>query len=213
MERFHKELIFLSRVDPTLGRAIREIGPCRFRPDKKRSISEALVYAVAHQQIHGKAAKLILARFLALTPQKEGERFPDPKKIARMRPRRLRSVGFSEAKVKAILDISKNAARGKIPHAKDTRRMESEHIIQLLLPLRGVGSWTAEMIIMFTLGRMDVLPIDDFGIREGFRIAYKKRVQPTPQALRRYGARWAPYRTIASWYLWRIADGNNKFKM
>ena len=213
MERFHKELIFLSRVDPTLGRSIRKIGPCRFRPDRKRSIYEALVYAIAHQQIHGKAAKSILARFLNLIPKRAGERFPNSKTVAQLSPRTLRSVGFSKAKVKAIRDIAQKTEKGLIPTNKQTENMSNNEIIDSLLPLRGVGRWTAEMILIFTLGRMDVLPVDDFGIREGFRIAYKKKIQPKPKALAAYGKRWAPYRTIASWYLWRVADGNNKFKM
>ena len=201
---------YLSKKDPVLKRIIRKTGPCHLRPDTKRSIFEALVRAIAHQQLHGRAARRILGRFLALFP-KNGK-FPKPNAVLRIPAKKLRAVGFSHAKVKAIRDIAARAVKGKIPTKKEAARMQDEEIIQALLPLRGVGRWTAEMILIFTLGRLDVLPVDDFGIREGFRIAYKKRTQPKPKALAAYGARWAPWRSVAGLYLWRVADQYKKVK-
>jgi len=208
MTAYARAVIHLSKSDAVLKRIITESGPLSLRPDLKRSIFEALVRAIAHQQLHGRAARRILGRFLALFP-KNGK-FPKPNAVLRIPAKKLRAVGFSHAKVKAIRDIAARAVKGKIPTKKEAARMQDEEIIQALLPLRGVGRWTAEMILIFTLGRLDVLPVDDFGIREGFRIAYKKRTQPKPKALAAYGARWAPYRSIASLYLWRVADQYKK---
>ena len=201
-------LQYLARKDPVLKGIMKKAGALRLEPDTKRSIFEALVRAIAHQQLHGHAARRILARFLALFP-KSGK-FPKPNAVFRIPAKKLRAVGFSRAKVKAIRDIAARAAKGKIPTKKETTQMSDEEVIAALLPLRGVGRWTAEMILIFTLGRTDVLPVDDFGIREGFRIAYKKRTQPKPKALAAYGARWAPWRSIASLYLWRVADQYKK---
>jgi len=197
-------LQYLARKDPVLKGIMKKASALRLEPDTKRSIFEALVRAIAHQQLHGRAARQILSRFLALFP--ETKKFPKPAMVLRIPAKKLRAVGFSRAKVKAIRDIAARAAKGKIPTKKETTQMSDEEVIAALLPLRGVGRWTAEMILIFTLGRTDVLPVDDFGIREGFRIAYKKRTQPKPKALAAYGARWAPWRSIASLYLWRVAD-------
>ncbi len=208
MTAYARAVIHLSKSDAILKRIITESGPCELRPDLKRSIFEALIRAIAHQQLHGRAARRILARFLTLFP-KNGK-FPKPNAVLRIPAKKLRAVGFSRAKVKAIRDIAAHAMKGKIPTKKETAQMSDEEVIAALTPLRGVGRWTAEMILIFTLGRPNVLPVDDFGIREGFRIAYKKRIQLKPKALAAYGARWAPYRSIASLYLWRVADQYKK---
>ena len=197
-------LQYLARKDPVLKGIMKKASALRLEPDTKRSIFEALVRAIAHQQLHGRAARQILSRFLALFP--ETKKFPKPAMVLRIPATKLSAVGCPRAKVKAIRDIAARAAKGKIPTKKETTQMSDEEVIAALLPLRGVGRWTAEMILIFTLGRTDVLPVDDFGIREGFRIAYKKRTQPKPKALAAYGARWAPWRSIASLYLWRVAD-------
>lgn len=210
MTRHSRAISYLSKKDPIIKSVIKKAGPLALRPDPKRSIFEALVRAIAHQQLHGRAARRILSRFLALFPKQNG--FPNPAAVLKIPPKKLRAVGFSNAKVKAIRDIAKKASQGKIPTKKETARMSDEEIVAALLPLRGVGRWTAEMILMFTLGRPDVLPVDDFGIREGFRIAYKKRIQPKPKTLAAYGARWAPYRSIAGLYLWLVADQYKKVK-
>lgn len=210
MDKHSRATAYLSKRDPILKGIIKKAGPLALRPDPKRSIFEALIRAIAHQQLHGRAAERILARFRALFPKQNN--FPNPSAVHKIPPKKLRAVGFSNAKVKAIRDIAKKATQGRIPTKKETARMSDEEIIKALLPLRGVGRWTAEMILIFTLGRLDVLPVDDFGIREGFRIAYKKRIQPKPKALAAYGARWAPWRSIASLYLWLVADQYKKVK-
>lgn len=118
----------------------------------------------------------------------------------------LRSVGFSGAKVAAIRDIAARAVRREIPGARQIARMTDEEIIERLTAARGVGRWTVEMLLIFQLGRPDVLPVDDFGVRNGFRIAYGLEAMPTPARLREHGIRWQPHRTVAAWYLWRAAD-------
>ncbi len=208
MTKHSRATAYLAQKDPALGRIIKKTGVIRLGPDRTRSIFEALIRAIAHQQLHGRAAQQILARFLALFPK--GKKFPKPALVLRMPAKKLRRVGFSRAKVKAIRDIAAKASQGRIPTKKETTQMSDEEVIAALLPLRGVGRWTAEMILIFTLGRPDVLPVDDFGIREGFRIAYKKRIQPKPKALAKFGERWAPWRSIASLYLWRVADQYKK---
>jgi len=207
----YKEVVRkLSHNDPVMRQIIRDIGPCKFRPEGHRTVFEALVRAIAHQQLHGKAAGTILKRFLSLFPQVKY--FPSPEQVLKLRPTTLRSVGFSLSKVTAIRDIAEKVSLGIVPVKSAMRHLSDAEIIAALIPLRGVGRWTAEMFLIFTLGRGDVLPVDDFGIREGFRVAYSKRRQPTPKALALFGRRWAPYRTIASWYLWRIADEHKKIK-
>ena len=118
----------------------------------------------------------------------------------------LRSCGFSRAKTASLKDIAARTLDGTIPPRRALARMKNEAIIERLVEARGVGRWTVEMFLMFTLGRPDVLPVDDYGIRLGYKIAYGKRTLPKPKALAKFGERWAPYRTTASWYLWRAVD-------
>jgi DNA-3-methyladenine glycosylase II len=192
----------LARVDPVMRTLIRRVGPCRLAV-RNHSPFETLVRAIAHQQIHGRAAEAILGRFLARFP---GRRFPAPEAVAAVPARTLRRVGFSRAKIRSIKDIARKAVRGRVPTTRACRRLSDAEIIARLTPLRGVGQWTVEMLLIFTLGRPDVLPVDDFGVREGFKVAYGRRTQPTPKQLRRYGERWRPYRSVAAWYLWRAAE-------
>lgn len=209
---YKREIAYLSASDPILKRVIKKIGLCMLVPDRKRSLFEALVRAIAHQQLHGKAAEKILGRFVDLFPLKKSERFPSARAVLKTPSQKLRKVGFSHAKIKSILDIARRAVKGDIPTNAKAEKMTDNELIETLLPLRGVGQWTVEMILIFTLGRLDVLPVDDFGVREGFRLAYKKRTQPTPKALRIYGKRWSPYRTIASWYMWAYLLDSRKKK-
>lgn len=206
-----KAVRHLRRVDPLLAQAIRAIGPCTMELKGEKTLVQALVRAVAHQQIHGKAAQNILGRFYALYPN-GAKKFPDAALIAGTSIEALRGAGFSQSKALAILDIAQAGVDGRVPTMVQAQKLGDEELIRMLVPLRGVGRWTVEMLLMFTLGRIDVLPVDDFGVREGFKILKKKRVQPKPKALAAYGKRWAPYRSIASWYLWRVADGAKKIK-
>lgn len=201
----------LKKSDPEFGVLIDSIGPCTLSPLTDRSPFEALVRAIAHQQLHGKAAETILARFIALIPRLKKESFPNPNQVQALSHTELRKVGFSENKVSAIFDITEKVLNKEVPTTKQMEKMAEEEIIAKLVPLRGVGRWTAEMYLIFTLGRLDVLPVDDFGIKEGFRVAFKKKKQPTKEEMQLRAKRWAPYRTVASWYLWRVAD-NAKIK-
>ncbi len=185
------------------------IGPCRITVDRRRQPYEALVRAIAHQQLHGRAAEAILGRFLALYP---GMAFPPPDLVLATGDAALRGCGFSGGKAASIRDIARHAAMGVIPTRHAASRLDDEALVERLLPIRGVGRWTVEMLLIFTLGRPDVLPIDDFGVREGYRILHGLDAQPKPKALGEIGQAWAPYRSTAAWYLWRAADEHKAIK-
>ena len=193
----------LSKIDPVMRALVREFGPCKLEPEPRRAPFESLVRAVAHQQLHGRAAETILRRFRALFSPR---RFPRPKDIALVDDKALRGAGFSRAKVAAIRDIAEKTLSGVVPAARNFACLDDEEIIERLTEVRGVGRWTAEMLLIFQLGRPDVLPADDFGVRNGFRVAYKRRKMPAPRDLLAHGGRWRPHRTTAAWYLWRVAD-------
>ena len=188
--------------DPVMRALIRRHGPCVLTPHG-RSPYETLTRAIAHQQLNGRAAETILGRFVALFPD---ARFPAPAAVLAARTATIRRAGFSRAKVRALKDIARHAVKGEVPTRRACRRLSDDEIIERLTQIHGVGRWTVEMLLIFTLGRLDVLPVDDFGVREGFRVAYGRRTRPTPKVLRAYGERWAPYRSVAAWYLWRAAS-------
>jgi DNA-3-methyladenine glycosylase II len=190
------------RRDAVLRRVIRQVGDCTLKPARRQPY-EALVRAIAHQQVHGRAAEAILGRFIALCP---GAAFPAPDAVLALSPEAMRAAGLSANKVLAIRDIAEKAALGVIPNRAAARRLSDEALIERLVALRGVGRWTVEMLLIFTLGRADILPVDDFGVREGYRIAAGLPEQPKPKALAELGEAWAPFRTTAAWYLWRAAD-------
>ncbi len=190
------------RRDPVLKPVIRQIGACSLQL-AKREPYEALVRAIAHQQVHGRAAEAILGRFLALFPD---HAFPPPELVLATAPEVLRGCGFSGSKIAAIRDIAEKSAGGLVPTRRASHRLSDEALIERLVAIRGVGRWTVEMLLIFTLGRPDVLPVDDFGVREGFKVAARLEAQPKPKALAEIGAAWAPYRSTAAWYLWRAAD-------
>lgn len=182
---------------------MRAAGPCDLRPDRRRTPYQALLRAIAHQQLTGKAAETILGRFFALYGD---GRYPTPEELAATPDDALRTAGFSRAKTAALKDIAARALDGTIPERRVLARHADEAIIERLTQVRGVGRWTVEMFLMFTLGRPDVLPVDDYGVQCGFRIAYRRRAHPKPRQLAEFGERWAPYRSTAAWYLWRAVD-------
>ena len=190
------------RRDAALKRVIRQVGPFTLKPAQRQPY-EALVRAIAHQQVHGRAAEAILGRFIALCSEPG---FPTPESVLALAPEAMRGAGLSANKVLAIRDIAEKAALGVIPNRAAARRLSDEVLIERLVALRGVGRWTVEMLLIFTLGRADILPVDDFGVREGYRVAAGLREQPKPKALAEIGEAWAPFRTTAAWYLWRAAD-------
>ena len=197
------EMTHLSKADPVMRRLIREVGSFTLTPRSKRSPFESLARAIAYQQLHDKAAESILRRFVALFPR---GRFPHPSDLLTMDEQAIRGAGFSRTKVAALRDLAAKTLDGTVPTGAIVRKLDDDAIIERLIAVRGVGRWTVEMLLIFQLGRPDVLPVDDFGVRNGFRIAYRRRSMPTPNAVRKYGERWKPYRTAAAWYLWRAVD-------
>ena len=197
----------LATVDPVMKQLIGEHGRCTLAPETRRSPFQSLVLAVAHQQLHATAAGNILARFKKLFP---GRRFPRPEDLAGVTDDQIRACGFSFAKIRAIRDLAEKTFAGVVPTSRQIATLPDEAIIERLTAVRGVGRWTVEMLLIFQLGRPDVLPADDFGVRNGFRLAYQKRALPKPKDLLKFGERWRPHATTAAWYLWRAADAARK---
>ena len=198
-----------AAVDPALAKLCGRFGPCRL-PVRRQEPYEALVRAIAHQQLHGRAAEMILGRFTALSD--DGEGVPSPARVLALEDAALRACGFSGGKIAAIRDIARHATQGVVPSRRVAARLPDETLIERLVQIRGVGRWTVEMLLISTLGRPDVLPVDDFGVREGFRRLHGLEAQPKPKALAEHGAMWAPYRSTAAWYLWRAADEGKTIK-
>lgn len=193
----------LRASDKTLARLIKRVGPCTLKPRSRRSPFEALVSAVTHQQLNGTAAMTILKRVLALYP---GRKFPTPEDLIATPDEKLRSAGLSGAKTAAIKDIAAKTIAGIVPGSAAIRKLSDAEILQRLTSVRGVGPWTVEMLLIFTLGRKDILPASDYGVRKGFAVTYGWKDLPTPRELIDYGQRWSPHRSTAAWYLWRALD-------
>lgn len=199
----------LAAADPAMAVLCARIGPCRLEV-RRQEPYEALVRAIAHQQLHGRAAQMILARLAAHAG--EGEALPCAERLAGLDDAILRACGFSGGKIAALRDIAHHTRLGVVPSRRAAARLSDEALIERLTAIRGVGRWTVEMLLMFTLGRPDILPVDDFGVREGFRVLHGLDAQPKPRALAEHGARWAPFRSTAAWYLWRAADEGKAIK-
>jgi DNA-3-methyladenine glycosylase II len=194
---------YLTSNDKRLGLLIKRVGPCRLKPKKRRSPFESLVQSVAYQQLNGTAAATILGRVKALYPTRS---FPTPEDLLATPGERLRAAGLSRAKVAAIKDIAAKTLEGVVPAARAIAKMTNDEIIERLTTVRGVGPWTAEMLLIFTLGRTDVLPVTDFGVRKGFAVTYGWKELPTTKELLEYGEKWKPHRTTAAWYFWRALE-------
>jgi DNA-3-methyladenine glycosylase II len=199
----------LSKSDPVMRRVIRAHGPCGLVPEKSRSPFQSLAQAIAHQQLNGTAANTILTRFIKLFP---GRKFPRPEDLASVKDEAIRAAGFSFAKIAALRDLAAKSLDGTVPSSRVITKLDDAEIIARLTEVRGVGQWTVEMLLIFQLGRPDVLPADDFGVRNGFRVAYARDEMPKPKELLAYGERWRPHRTVAAWYLWRAADAAKEKK-
>jgi DNA-3-methyladenine glycosylase II len=193
----------LANTDPVMRRLIRAHGPYDLRPRGWWSPFQSLARAIAHQQLNATAANSILARFVKLFP---GRRFPRPDALASVSDDALRGAGFSRAKVAALRDLAAKTLDGTVPSSRVIKRLSDDDIVARLTEVRGIGRWTVEMLLIFQLGRPDVLPADDFGVRTGFRHAYGLRDLPRPKDVLAHGERWRPHRTAAAWYLWRAAD-------
>lgn len=196
----------LVRAHAAFGPLIGRTGP----PEAAamREPYEALVRSIAHQQLHGNAARAILRRLR----EPHGDRCPDPAVLAAMPDQALRACGFSGSKIAALRDICARTLDGTVPDRKTAKKLDDETLIARLCTIRGVGRWTVEMLLISTLGRPDVLPVDDFGVREGWRLLTKAETQLKPKQLAEVGAAWAPHRSTASWYLWRASDEGKKIK-
>lgn len=193
----------LTRADLVLARLIRKVGPCKLQPKRRRPPFQALVRSVTFQQLNGRAAESIFGRVLALYPDAS---FPTPEQLLATPEAKLRAAGLSRNKIAAVKDIAAKTIAGVVPDARAVRKMTNEEILERLTTVRGVGPWTVEMLLIFTLGREDVLPATDFGVRKGFALTYRLNDLPSPKELLAHGEKWRPHRTTASWYLWRAVD-------
>lgn len=189
------------RTDPVMAGLIERYGPLSLRP-RHLPTFQSLTRAIIYQQLSGKAAGTILDRFVGLFG--EGK-FPEPEEVLGVSAERLRSAGLSRPKAAYILGLAEEAAGGRLPDLDACRGLSDAEIIEQLTCIKGIGRWTAEMLLIFNLGRKDVLPVHDLGVRRGFQLAYGKRSMPSPEQLERQGRRWSPYRSMAARYLWRAA--------
>jgi methylated-DNA-[protein]-cysteine S-methyltransferase len=197
-------LSHLRAADPTLARVIDAAGPFRLALKDTASVFGALAEAIVYQQLNGRAAATIYGRVCALFPRRAGG--PTPEGVLRLPDAKLRGAGLSQGKLLALRDLARRTKAGELPTLAEARDLSDDEIVARLTTVRGIGRWTAEMLLIFRLGRADVLPVDDYGVRKGYALAYRKRALPTPKALAAAGERWRPYRTVASWYLWRVLD-------
>ncbi|MDE2196516.1 MAG: DNA-3-methyladenine glycosylase 2 family protein [Gammaproteobacteria bacterium] len=196
-------LRYLRRADPRMATLIGRVGPLRLELSPARSPFETLLRAITHQQLSGKAAATIHGRLLQLF-----NGAPTPARLLGMPETVLRRTGLSRNKLRAVRDLASRTLDGSVPDFTALAGMSDAEVITRLTAVRGVGRWTAEMLLIFTLGRPDVLPLDDLGIRKGFRLVYGMRRLPALVTVRRAGQCWIPYRSVASWYLWRAVDRN-----
>ena len=195
-----KARIHLSKADPVLARIIAEVGALGIQPRRERF--QALVRNIVFQQLAGAAANAIYGRFVGLFP---GVEFPSPEQVLAKSDAELRSVGLSEKKVLYIKDLAAHVRDGKLNFHR-FHRMTDEEIIADLTRVKGIGRWTAEIFLMFNLGRPDVMPADDLGVQNAVRRHYRMRQRPNRKRLLKHAERWRPYRTAAAWYLWRSLD-------
>ncbi len=193
----------LSAADPVMAALIAAVGPYAPEADEAEHPFQSLAHAIAHQQLNGTAAATILRRLVEAC----GEGcFPTPEWVLRTPAQRLRKAGFSFAKVAALKDLAAKTLTNVVPAHEVLLELKDDEIIARLTQVRGIGRWTVEMLLLFRLGRPDVLPVDDFGVRAGFRAAYGLRSMPHPRVLAAFGERWRPYRSAAAWYLWRALE-------
>jgi DNA-3-methyladenine glycosylase II len=190
----------LAACDPVLARVIGQIGPCSLRPDREPDLFQGLLRSIIFQQLHGKAAAAIHARVIALMPHATAaalQAVPDAS---------LRAAGLSANKLLALRDLAAKTLNGTVPPVAATTKLSDDTLIERLTKVRGIGPWTVQMLMIFHLGRPDVMPAADFGIRKAFSILYRRGQPVKPEAILRHAKRWQPHRSVASWYLWRSLD-------
>jgi DNA-3-methyladenine glycosylase II len=193
----------LSAKDEKLARLIAETVRFQTDADAAQSPYEALLESIAYQSISGKAAATIFARIKALS---SNGRPPSPQEMLKLRALTLRKAGLSGAKVLAMKDLARKTIQGVVPTREEAAKMSDDELVERLISVRGIGAWTVEMFLIFNLGRPDVLPIHDLGVKKGWCVTYGKKHMPKPKELLAFGERWRPYRTVASWYMWRAFE-------
>ncbi len=200
MQPYQAATEFLSALDDDWAALIATVGACTFETRPEREPFQALVRAVAYQQLHGKAGDAIIKRFLAIYD----DAFPTPNQLLATEFDALRACGFSGRKIETIKGIAEGGLSGLVPSRQDADAMPDEELIKRLVTLKGIGRWTVEMLLIFTLERLDVLPADDFGVVQGYKRLKHLEKAPNRKQMTEIGKAWSPYRTIASWYLWRV---------
>jgi DNA-3-methyladenine glycosylase II len=196
----------LAAADPVMARLMEMIGPLDFTP-RRLPTFQALIRSIIHQQLSGQVAEAILDRFIALFGEED---FPSPQAIAAMDFERMRAVGLSRPKTAYIKEVAEMTLKGAVPSLEECDRSDDRELHDRLIGIKGVGPWTVQMVLIFNIGRPDILPTRDLGIQKGFQIAYRKKELPNPEQLERFGKRWKPYRTTAALYLWRAVDSLNR---
>ncbi|HTZ73980.1 MAG TPA: hypothetical protein VMB47_08665 [Candidatus Aquilonibacter sp.] len=204
----HREgIAHICRGDLRLARLVEKARDFHLNIDEAESPYDALLEAIVYQSISGKAARTIFARVKALGNDGCS---PTPQQLLEVRPEALREAGLSFAKIAAVRDLAQKTIEGVVPTLEEAHNMSDEELVTRLISVRGIGAWTVEMFLIFRLGRPDVLPIHDYGVQKGFALTYGKRRIPKPKELAKFGERWRPYRTVASWYMWRAVDHAGK---
>ena len=197
-------LTHLAASSVRMQRMLERVGPFHMQVRATPSVFAALAEAVVYQQLHGKAAATIFDRVCKLYPR--SSKSITAQGLMRIDDESLRGAGLSRNKLLALRDLAQKSIAREIPTIAQVAKLDNETIIEQLTAVRGIGRWTVEMLLMFRLGRPDILPVDDFGIRKGYALTFGKKEMPAPRELARYGERWAPYRTAASWYFWQRAN-------
>ena len=204
MANYRASINYLKRVDPVLAQVIERVGPCRIRIAAEGTHFQALTRSIVFQQLSGKAAATILSRVSALFP----ENTPTPEGVSRVTDEQFRAAGLSRQKIGYLRDLATKVSSGDLPlDAVET--MSDDDLIAHLVQVKGIGRWTAQMFLMFRLGRIDVLPELDLGIQNAIQRAYRKRKRPTPKQVKKIGAKWTPHSSVACWYLWRSLDNGD----
>jgi 3-methyladenine DNA glycosylase/8-oxoguanine DNA glycosylase len=193
----------VAEADPVMAGLMARVGEFTLRPLPTQSLFTALLRSIVYQQLTGKAAATILGRVHCLfTPR----RSLTPRDLLLIPTERLREAGLSAAKTAALRDLAERTLDGTVPSMARIRRMDDEEIIERLTMVRGIGRWTVEMLLIFRLGRPDVLPVTDLGVRKGFELMFRRGRLPDAAEMTRRAKRWRPYRSVASWYLWRALE-------
>jgi DNA-3-methyladenine glycosylase II len=199
----------IAATDPRIAALIARSPRYNIKPAPLIRPFDALAESIAYQQLSGKAAATIFGRVRALYPRRK---YLDPKKILATPDESFRAAGLSRSKIAAVKDLAAKTIDGTVPSARAIARMSDEEIILRLTEVRGIGRWTVEMLLLFDLGRPDVWPVDDYGVRKGFAKIFGRRKLPTPKQLMKLGEKWRPYRSVAAWYFWRALDAPEKLQ-